>query len=159
MAKTYGLKFGSGDSRNFTGLSPTFVIFISEGATTISGPAITEIAATGIYKFSYTPSPTFAVLFEADGGAALSSTDRYITGVLDPISVIDQQLGYSVDSVGDASTDPSTVFGAVKRLQEFDEGDKNFNKSTGVWTNYDRGGTLVIRIKTLTNTASEATSD
>jgi hypothetical protein len=158
MAKTFFVQFGSGNPQSYAGLSPTFITFISEGGTNITGPTISEVGvSTGLYKFSYAPSATFAVVFNADGGAALTDTDRYITGVLDPVSIVDQKIGASVDSFGSTSADPSSLYGLVNRLQELLEGDAGFNKSTGVWTMYNRGSSTILRSKTLTNSVSEVT--
>lgn len=156
MAKTYYLKFGSGDPRSYTGLSPTFVIFQTLGGTAIaSPPAITEVAAsTGIYKFTY--GPTASISFLSDGGAALASSDRYISGALDPIQAVDEVVGTTSDSYGSTNTDPTTVLGYAKRSLEFQEGDANYNKSTGTWNIYNRGSTTLLRSKTLSNNTTEA---
>lgn len=155
MAKTFFLKFGSGDPSAFAGLSPTFTTFLSEGGTLISSPAISEVgSSTGIYKFSYAPSATFATVFIADAGASVSSSDRYLTGALDPIAIVDQKLGDTQDSFGSTSVDPSTAIAYLKRIQEFLEGNQTFNKTTGVWDIYSRGSSTLLREKTLENTPS-----
>lgn len=156
MSKTYGLKFGTGDPSTFSGLTPTFITFVSQGNTTFIGPTITEIGAVGIYTFPYAPSPTFAVFFTADGGSALADTDRYITGVLDPISIIDQRIGDTTDGFGSTSVDPSTMFGYLKRAQEFNEGNATFIKSTGIWSIFSRGSSALLAQKTLTNSTTSA---
>ncbi len=157
MAKTYFLSFGSNAQLN-TGLSPTFITFISEGSTVMASPAITEVgSSTGLYKFAYTPSATFAVVFEADGGSTLDDGDRYITGVLDPISIIDQKLGDLPDSFGSTSVDPQTAIAYLKRIQEFLEGNQTFNKTTGVWDIYSRGSSTLLVEKTLDNSTSSTT--
>lgn len=156
MVKSYYLKFGSGDPANFTGLSPTLSIFSWGGITAIAAPGITETpVASGLYRFDY--GPTVSILFKADGGAALASGDRYITGVLDPIQAVDQQVGTTQDSFGSTASDPTTLFGYVKRNQEFSEGNAVFTKSTGIWGVYSRGSSTLIAEKSLTNTTSAAT--
>lgn len=158
MGKTYWLRFGSTDPAGFTGLTPTLSIFSYEGVSSIAAPGITELpAGSGLYQFQYTPHATASIIFKADGGAALSNTDRYLVGALDPLSIIDQRLGTTLDSYGSTSVDPATILGFLKRTQEFLEGDASFNKSTAVWSIYDRGSSTLLREKDLTNTTTSAT--
>ena len=156
MAKDYGAVFGS-DPRTNTGLSPTFIIFqVAASGLPVSSPAITEMgASTGFYYFSY--GPTNAIYFELDGGSGLSTGDRYLTGILDPIQVVDQRIGTISDSYGSTAVDPTTVFGKLNRNQEFLEGDNNFNKTNGELIYYARGGTVAIQVKTLSNSAGTVT--
>lgn len=154
--KIYYLKFGSGDPLPYTGLFPTFTIFSAQGLTALTAPGITEMpSGTGLYQFQY--GATQSVVFKADGGAALSAGDRYISAVLDPIQAIDQQLGFNTDSFGSTSIDPLTIWGFVKRLLENFEGDATFTKATGIWQLFNRGSTTLLRTKTLTNTNTSAT--
>lgn len=157
MSKTYVLQFGSGDPRLVSGLSPTMILFYSSiGATQLIGPTIIEtLPASGFYMFQY--EPTESVTFLADGGAVLSSTDRYVTGVLDPIQAVDEKVGTLQDSFGSTGVDPSTVLGYLKRNQEFEEGNAVFNKSTAIWDIYSRGSSTLLAEKVLTNTISAAT--
>lgn len=155
MAKTYYLKFGTGDPVNYTGLTPTLAIFSINGISAIAGPAISETpAGSGLYSFAY--GPTQSILFKADGGSGLASGDRYIVGTLDPIQAVDEKVGYTTDSFGSTSVDPGTVLGYLKRSQEFQEGNATFTKSSGVWSIYSRGSSTLIREKTLSNTTSAA---
>lgn len=156
MNKTYWLKFGSTDPRLFSGLFPTMVIFSTQGNTALTGPGITEpIPSSGLYQFMY--GPTLSIVFLADGGAGLSSSDRYITGVLDPIQAVDQTVGQPTDSFGSTGVDPSTIFGLSKRNQEVNEGNAIFNKATGVWDVYSRGSSTLLFEKALANNTSQAT--
>jgi hypothetical protein len=153
--KSYYLKFGTGDPVNYTGLSPTFSIFSASGVTAITAPGITETpAGSGLYSFTY--GPTTSILFKCDGGAALSGSDRYIVGTLDPIQAVDEKVGTSTDSIGSTATDPSTVLGYLRRSQEFLEGNATFTKSTGVWQVYSRGSSQLLMQKSLTNTTTAA---
>ena len=153
--KTYYLKFGTGDPANFTGLTPTFTIFSSGGMTAITAPGVTETpAASGLYSFTY--GPTISILFKCDGGVALSGSDRYIVGTLDPIQAVDEKVGTTSDSIGSTATDPSTVLGFLKRSQEFNEGNATFTKATGIWKVFSRGSSILITQKTLTNTTTLA---
>ncbi len=98
--KNYVMRFGSGDSRNFAGLSPTFLIFsVASTGATLSPPSITEIAATwGLYTFQW--GTTTAIAFLADGATSgLSASNRYITGVLDPADRADE-YGTTMIAIG-----------------------------------------------------------
>lgn len=155
MAKDYWIKFGSADSRTNTGLTPTFVVFHSR-STTLAPPGISEvITGTGMYCFTY--GATQGIVFQVDGGAGLATSDRYVSGALDPIQAVDEKVGYITDSFGSTSVDPSSALGYLKRVQEFLEGNAVFTKSTGVWTISSRGSSTLLKSKTLTDTASTAT--
>lgn len=156
MAKDYWLVFSTQNPQTAAGLSPTFIIFQTSGGTAIAAPAITEPgASTGLYKFSY--GPTASIVFVADGGSSLDDSVRYITGALDPIQAIDEKVGTTEDSFGSTSVDPGTILGYLKRNLEFQEGDANFNKSTGVWNISSRGSSTLLKQKTLTNTVTQST--
>jgi hypothetical protein len=156
MAKKYWLKFGSGDPANYSGLAPTLVVFNALGTSALVAPGITEApAGSGLYNFDY--GPTLSIVFKADGGSGLSSGDRYISGVLDPIQAIDEKAGYTSDSFGSTATDPSTLFGYLKRLQELLEGDATYTKTSGVWQISSRGASTLLREKTLANTTTSST--
>lgn len=154
--KTYWVQFSSGDSRTGTGLTPTFVIFQTSGGSLISAPSIAEVgASTGMYSFTY--GPTAPIAFLLDGGASLADSVRYVSGALDPIQAVDEKVGTSADSFGTTNTDPTSIFGYVKRNLEIQEGNETFNKTTGVWDRYSRGSSTLLNEKTLTNSASTAT--
>ena len=154
--KIYYLKFGSGDPATFSGLFPTFVIFNAQGVTALTPPGISEIpSGTGLYQFQY--GPTQAIIFKADGGANLAASDRFITATLDPVQAVDQQLGYQTDSFGSTATDPASLWGYVKRLQEFFEGDQIYTKASAILQIFNRGSTTLLRTKSLTNTTTSAT--
>lgn len=156
--KNYLLKFGSGNPQINTGLSPTFILFEIGPTlpwTGIASPAIAEISSgSGIYTFPY--QATLPIAFIADGGAILSSTDRYITGILDPIQAVDTYVGFPGASIGSTAVDPSTLFGYAGRNQEFEEGTANLDKSTGMWLIKTRGGTT-FQSRVLTNSSGSVT--
>jgi hypothetical protein len=156
MSYKYGLKFGSGDSRNFSGLSPTFIIFKREDGTDESAPAITEVgSSTGLYYFNYEPSPTFTVFFQVDGGSSVTdSSVRYISGTLDPIASVDRYVGFPQDSYGTTAS-PSTVFGFAKRINELWQADGSFSKTTGLWNQYAKGTSTLLFSKTLANSSAQ----
>lgn len=200
--KVYWLKFGSGDPRTNTGMSPTFLQFFDNTGQTLLAPSISEIkyggvTASGMYGFSYLISSTQSVYFLAFSVTLLTNAnDRYVTGVIDPILAIDQNvngvgltlvgvgttvlaigntlpsisgngltlaalIGSTTSSFGTSLTDPSTVFGYLKRVQEFLEGDNTFVSNTGQWLIFNRtsylGITTLLRTKTVINTGAVAT--
>lgn len=158
MAKSYYLRFGTSDPASNTGLTPTFTVFAWGGQTLLTPPGITETpAGSGLYSFSYTP--TVSILFKIDGGAALSTGDRYITAALDPLQIVDERLGTTADSFGSTSVDPTTAMGYLKRNQEFHEGNAVYTKATGIWDIYSRGSSILLREKTLSNDTTEATKE
>ena len=161
MAKTFWVSPADSSAAlsAYTGLSPTFTLFVNSAGTTATPPGITESpAGNGVYSFVY--GPTIAIFGQIDWGVGVASSVRYTRVVLDPIAAVDERVGgilNNTDSIGNTAVDPTTVIGWLKRQQEFLEGDAVFTKSTGVWTVYDRGGTLAIAIKTLTNNSTSAT--
>lgn len=70
-------------------------------------------------------------------------------------------IGTTASSFGDSTTSPSTLFGYLKRLREFDEGDSTFDKTSGIWDVFNRatitGTTTLLVEKTLTDTADTVT--
>lgn len=67
-------------------------------------------------------------------------------------------IGDTSSSFGTDIADPTTVFGLLKRLQEFNEGDQTFTKTTGAWAISSRGGSL-LATKTIGNSSSQVTRD
>lgn len=176
-SKVYWLKFGSGDPRPNTGLTPTFLQFYDSTGQTYAAPSISEVkyggvTASGVYGFSYLigASTLNSIYFLAYSVTAVSSgvtSDKYITGVLDPVLAVDQSIlgvslnlsnqgstlvgignslafsslviGSTASSFGTTSVDPSSVFGYLKRLQELLEGDQVFYATGGTFLMYNRG--------------------
>lgn len=142
----------------YTGLSPTMIIFIDQTGATNPGIGISEIiAGSGVYTFAY--GPTQSMFFTVDWGIGLPSNYRYTKGSLDPIQAVDQHVGGILnnnDSIGTTAIDPSTVIGWLKRLQELQEGNAQYIKSTGIWNIYSRGSSTLLRVKTLSNNTTEA---
>jgi len=142
------------DSAN---LSPTFIQFIKYDGTTLTPPGITQvIAGTGQYQFTYTPS--FAIAFTIDGATSgLNPSIRYIANSLSEASDANALLGTPSSSYGTDTVDPDTIFGYVKRLQEFLEGNQDFAKLTGEWDIYSRGSSTLLRTKSLANSVTGVT--
>lgn len=91
MAKIYSLSFGTGDPRTYTGLAPTFLIFVrlTDGAT-IAPPAISEsLTSSGLYQFTY--GTTQPISFLADAATTSpGAVARYVAGQIDPADRTDE---------------------------------------------------------------------
>lgn len=176
MSKQYLVRFGSLIPSSYSGLNPTFTVFKTPAGTNVSSPpGITEVpTATGLYYFTYgATAPIMCVIDGATSG--LNANERYIVNILDPLDAVDQQitafdaalsvtlsglgtslsiLGSTASSYGTTATDPSTVMGYLKRLQELGEGNATFNKGTSVWDIYSRGSSTLLREKLVTNNST-----
>lgn len=143
---------------SYTGLTPTFTVFVNQSGSTATPPGITESpGGLGTYRFTY--GPTLGMFGEIDWGVGVPAAVRYTKIALDPIQAVDEHVGgilNNADSIGSTVTDPTTVIGFLKRSLEFWEGNADFIKASGQWFIYDRGGTNVIRVKQLQNNATEA---
>lgn len=73
------------------------------------------------------------------------------------LQLINISIGSTASPFGDSSLDPDTIYGYLKRLQEFNEGDATFNKNTGQWTITDRSGTTTLATKSLSNNNTQVT--
>lgn len=66
-------------------------------------------------------------------------------------------IGNVNSSFGTTSSDPTTVFGYLKRLQELQEGDNQFSKTAGTLQMLSRGSSTVLRNKLITQTSVSIT--
>lgn len=153
--KAYYLRFGSGNPATYTGLSPTFIVFRNASGST-TAPSITELGSTGVYKFDY--ECTGSVAFVADGATTgLVSADRYVAGALDITDRLDQFIGATTDGIGDSSTDPTTLYGFLKRVENYLEGQSIYTKSSGVLQSYDKTGATLLVSRTISDAGSTVT--
>lgn len=138
---TYVFQFGNGNPSSFAGLAPTFIVFTAVGIGSTTPPAITQIpTSTGLYYTTYTPLSTVA--FVLDGTATVTNNGfRYISGAMSPADNGPSLLGTLSDSFGSTLADPTTVFGYLRRLQEYNEGNNVFNKVSGALQYWSRGVT------------------
>lgn len=205
MARDYWFAFGAQPSAA-AGLAPTFITFINSSGATQAPPTISEpLAASGLYKVSYTPTQTIS--FVLDGATTgLAAGNRYIFGVFDPqdtmgvtlvaqgatlvgfgntavaiglsnialgttnvaigttLTAIGTSLAFGLNGLGDtassfgtAATDPGTVFGYLKRVVEFLEGDQTYTKATGNLTFYSRDGAVTLINKVVSDSVNQTT--
>lgn len=66
-------------------------------------------------------------------------------------------IGNTSSVIGDNATDPTTVFGFLKRAQETREGDETYTKATGVLQIFDRTGATLLRSQTIAESAATVT--
>lgn len=64
-------------------------------------------------------------------------------------------IGTTASSFGSTSVDPGTLYGYLKRLQEFNEGNSTFNKSTSLWDIYSRGSSTLLAEKSLDDSSGQ----
>jgi hypothetical protein len=114
MAKIYSMTFGSGgDSRNLTGLAPTFLIFVrlTDGAT-IAPPAITESATGwGLYQFTFGTTQPISFLVDA-ATTSPGTTGRYVTGQIDPSDRADE-YGTTMIAIGTSTIAQGVSMAAI----------------------------------------------
>lgn len=63
-------------------------------------------------------------------------------------------IGSTASSFGTTATDPVDFFGYMKRFQALLEGNNTYNKASGVLSLYSRGGSVLLRELTITNSVS-----
>ena len=66
-------------------------------------------------------------------------------------------LGDTASSYGTDVSDPTTVFGFLKRAQETREGNETYTKSSGVLDIYSRGSSQLLREKTISDSTTSTT--
>lgn len=169
--RPYFLSFGASA---VSGLSPTFIQFRAIDGSTLAPPSITEPGSFGMYLFSY--DPVTMVAFICDGATSgLAFQNRYVQGVLDP----SDQMGVTLVGIGNTAvalgltnsalvgttasdfgtdlSDPTTIFGFLKRAQETREGNETYTKSTGGLDIYSRGSSQLLASKTIGDNPTETT--
>lgn len=177
----------SGFSPTFT----VFKVVPGGGSTT--PPGITEIpTSTGLYYFTYDPVSPIAFVIDG-GASLVAASRYVIGNLdpaqkIDEVGsslialgtssialgntilaqgsttgAIGTLIGSLADSFGSTLSDPTTLFGYMKRIQENLEGNQQFTKSSGVQQIWSRGTTYVLGASTYpgasTMLASKTISD
>lgn len=106
MAVDYFVRFGFGNPADYTGLSPTFLVFKDASGANITPPSIAEVGTTtGVYKFSYGTTTYMTFLVDA-ATTSPGNQGRYVSGSLSPaddISAYGQTLiayGETITAIG-----------------------------------------------------------
>lgn len=157
MSVQYYLVFGGGDPSSNSGLAPTFTVFQNAAAGATTAPAISEIASTGIYGFTY--NPLGSINFVVDGATTgLAPSNRYITGALDVgDSANNANIGSITDVIGDNVTDPTSLFAFVRRIKEWLEGQSTYTKATGGYVVKETTGATTLSSQIITDNSSTVT--
>lgn len=87
-------------------------------------------------------------------GLGLTLTTNFAS-VIVGIDTLSTSIGSTASSFGSDVADPTTVFGFLKRSQEFWEGNETYFKTTGVLDFYSRGTTSLIRSKLISDSTTE----
>lgn len=66
-------------------------------------------------------------------------------------------FGDTTSSFGSTSVDPTTMFGFLKRSQEYAEGNRTYTKATGLLDYYSRGSSTLLIEKTITDNTAGTT--
>jgi len=137
-----------------TDVSNLGVTVTSIGNTAIAlGTTAVAIGTTGLGVGVTTLGYAVSIYAEMLTLSANSSSLSVGASILNSIS---DRIGFTTSTFGDVNTDPGTLYGYLKRTQEFLEGDATFTKLSGAWNVQSRGGSLLAQ-KTLNNTASQVT--
>lgn len=91
--KYYFTRFGAGDPRTTSGLSPTFLIFVNmTNGATVAPPTVTEsLALSGLYQWQWGTTQPIAFLLDA-ATTSPGTAGRYVTGQLDPVDRSDELI-------------------------------------------------------------------
>jgi hypothetical protein len=136
----------------------TMVAFICDGFT--SGLAFQDRYIQGVLD----PFDQFGVTMVAQGntltafGTSLyaygTSIYAYGTSIYAFGATSSAIVGTSASSYGTDSSDPTTVYGFLKRALETREGNETYTKATGVLDIYSRGSSQLLAEKTITDSTS-----
>lgn len=80
-------------------------------------------------------------------GTSIVAMGVTVSSIVSGASGVLALLGNNASSYGDNTTNPTTVFGYLRRAQQFGEGDAIFTKATGVWDVYPRGVTTTLLLE------------
>lgn len=139
--------------------------------TTLTGYGVTNLAlgttmvAIGTTNFGFGTSNfalgtsnfalgTSIIAGQVNLGTTLVGVGNTLAGIGISLNVFTSLIGSTSSSFGDSLTDPSTLFGYLKRLQENLEGNSQYVKVSGLWGIYSRGSSTTLANKTITNSAT-----
>lgn len=123
---------------------------VAQGATVVAiGNSFAALSST----FTAFNSSFAAVSSTLSGMAAT------LAGVGASFGALSALIGDTSSSFGDDASDPTTVFGFLKRAQETAEGNQDYTKASGVLRLFSRGSgtTTLIRSLTVSDTATLTT--
>ena len=86
-----------------------------------------------------------------------TSLTAAVSGLGASFTWLDTEIGSTASSFGDSSTDPATVFGYLRRVVQFLEGNQTYTKSTGGLVFASRGSSYVLASKTVADSTTQTT--
>lgn len=145
------------------------IVFLADAATTSPGTAGrfvsgqidpsdradeygTSLVAQGVTIYALEQALGVSFIAFGNSSIALGNTILSIAGSGGTLGVY---VGSTASAAGDSVTDPSTLFGYLKRLAELEQGQSIFTKSTGALNLYDRTGATLFAARTVTNNSSQ----
>lgn len=142
----------------------TSMAFVLDGATT--GLATSQRYIPGAFDPQDNMSATLTVM-----GASLSVMGGSLSVMGGSLSVMGTTLssigttllsgmsllGNTTSSYGSTSVDPTTLFGFLKRNQEFWEGNQAYAKASGLMDFYSRGSSTLLAEKTISDSTTTTT--
>lgn len=90
-------------------------------------------------------------------GVTVGAIGVTVAGLGVSLNVVIAGIGSTASPFGGTSADPVDLFGYVRRIQEFLEGNQTFNKTSGAFAIYSRGGATLLAQKAINNDASGVT--
>lgn len=133
------------------------IAFILDGATT--GLAASDRYVSGTLE----PQDNFGITLAAIGtttagmGVTLSGLGVTVSAIGTSLGSLAVLIGSTASSFGSTSVDPGDLFGMLKRLQEFQEGNNTYIKATGILDFYSRGSSTLLREKTVSDNSTQTT--
>ena len=136
----------------------------NQGTTlTAAGSTLTAIGSnvTGIGSSLGAISSSLSVLAVGATvtgiGTTLSAIGSSLSGLGSSITQLSAFIGSTSSSFGSTASDPSTLFGYMKRVQENLEGNSVFTKATGTFDIYSRGSSTLLIEKTIAQSTISVT--
>lgn len=142
----------------------TSMAFVLDGATT--GLATSQRYIPGAFDPQDNMSATLTIIgasLSVMGGSlsVMGTTLSAVGTVLDGLGTTllsgMSLIGNTTSSYGSTSIDPTTLFGFLKRSQEFWEGNQAYAKASGLMDFYSRGSSTLLVEKTITDSSSTTT--
>lgn len=67
------------------------------------------------------------------------------------------RMGSTSDVIGDSATEPTTLYGFLKRVENWLEGRSTYTVATGVLVSYDKTGATTLSSRTIAQSATQVT--
>ena len=90
-------------------------------------------------------------------GVTLVAMGNTLLGVGSSFGGLAAILGTTASPIGTSSVDPSDIMGYLRRLREYNEGNRIYTKATGLLDFYARGGATLLIEKTISDNSTQTT--